>query len=184
MLAWGNAPGQVGSKNSSAASAIHTSGLTFNCVSSMPQSLSHVVIHIVFSTKNREPWLDLDSRPRMHAYVATICRDLGSSNALAGGMADHIHIITTLPRTISAAGFIEHIKKTSSKWIKTIDRRYRDFFWQRGYGAFAVSQSQLKAAMNYVDGQPEHHRTRTFQEEYRELLRKHEVDFDERYLWD
>src|SRR5262245_52478967 len=126
----------------------------------MPQSLSKVILHIIFSTRNREPWLDPNVRPRMHAYLATICRDLGAEVVRVGGVADHVHIITTLPRTVSQADLIEKIKKTSSKWIK----------------AYAVVQ--------YVETQPEHHRIRTFQEEYRELLRRHDLDFDERYVWD
>jgi len=119
----------------------------------------------------------------MHAYLATVCRDLGAALVRVGGVADHVHIVTTLPRTLSQARLIEQIKKASSKWIKTLDARYRGFFWQRGYGAFSVSPSQLEAVLEYVDTQPEHHRTRTFQEEYRQL-RKHGVDFDERYVWD
>jgi REP-associated tyrosine transposase len=89
-----------------------------------------------------------------------------------------------LPRTTSQAEFIEQIKKVSSKWIKELDPRYRGFFWQRGYGAFSISPSQLDMVLRYLQTQEEHHRTRTFQEEYRELLRKHGVDFDERYVWD
>ena len=150
----------------------------------MPQSLSKVIVHIVFSTKDREPWLDENVRPRMHAYLATICRDLGAEFVHVGGVADHVHIITTLPRTLSQAQLIEHTKKTSSKWIKAINTRYRGFSWQRGYGAFSASPSQLETVVQYVDSQLEHHRTRTFQEEYREILRKHRVDFDERYVWD
>ncbi|HZE12441.1 MAG TPA: IS200/IS605 family transposase, partial [Chthoniobacterales bacterium] len=147
----------------------------------MPQSLSKVILHIVFSTKDRDSWLDLTVRPRIHAYLATICRDLGSGFVHVGGVSDHVHIVTTLPRTLSQARMIEDVKKTSSKWIKALDAKYRGFFWQRGYGAFSVSPSQLQAAIKYVDEQQEHHRTRSFQEEYRELLRKHGVDFDERY---
>jgi putative transposase len=147
----------------------------------VPQSLSKVTLHIIFSTKDREPWLGSEVRPRMHAYLATICRDLGGELVRVGGVADHVHIVTTLPRTLSQAQLIEQIKKTSSKWIKTIDASYRGFFWQRGYGAFSVSPSQLEAVLQYVDGQQEHHRTRTFQEEYRELLRTHGVDFDEKF---
>ena len=139
----------------------------------MPQSLSQVILHIIFSTKNREAWLDQATRAQMHAYLATVCRDLGGELVRVGGVADHVHIITTMPRTISQAQMIEQIKKTSSKWIKGLDTRYRGFFWQRGYGAFSVSPSQLQPALKYVDEQEEHHRTRTFQEEYRELLRKH-----------
>ena len=150
----------------------------------MPQSLSKVIVHTIFSTKDREAWLGLDVRPRMHAYLATVCRDLGAEVVRVGGVADHVHIVTTLPRTVSQAQLIEQIKKVSSKWIKKLDARYRGFFWQRGYGAFSVSPSQLEAVMQYVDTQQEHHRTRTFQEEYRELLHKHGLDFDERYVWD
>jgi REP element-mobilizing transposase RayT len=150
----------------------------------MPQSLSKVILHIIFSTKNREPWLDSEVRPRMHAYLATICHDLGADFVRVCGVADHVHIVTTLPRTLSQAQLIEQIKKVSSKWIKALDTRYRGFFWQRGYGAFSVSPSQLDSVLEHVNQQREHHRTRTFQEEYRDFLRKHGVDFDERYVWD
>jgi REP element-mobilizing transposase RayT len=153
-------------------------------ISGMPQSLTKVILHIIFSTKNREPWLESNVRSRIHAYLATVCRDLGAEFTHVGGVADHVHVVTTLPRTLSQAELIEQIKKTSSKWIKTLDVQYHGFFWQRGYGAFSVSPSQLDAVLNYVTAQQEHHRTRTFQEEYRELLRKHGVDFDERYIWD
>jgi REP element-mobilizing transposase RayT len=120
----------------------------------------------------------------MHAYRATICRDVDADLVRVGGVADHVHIVTTLPRTLSQAQLIEQLKKTSSKWIKSLDIRYRGFFWQRGYGAFSVSSSQLDAVLRYIEAQQEHHRTRTFQEEYRELLRKHGMDFDERCVWD
>ena len=150
----------------------------------MPQSLSKVIIHVIFSTKNREPWLDSTIRLRMHAYLATICRDLGGEALCVGGVADHVHIVTTLPRTLSQAQMIEGIKKPSSKWIKALGARYRGFFWQRGYGAFSVSPSQLDAVLQYVGTQEEHHRSCTFQEEYRELLRRHGLEFDERYVWD
>jgi putative transposase len=153
-------------------------------IRAMPQSLSKVILHIIFSTKDREPWLDSNVRSRMDAYLATICRDLGADFVHVGGVSDHVHIVTTLPRTLSQAQFIEQIKKTSSKWIKTVDARYRSFSWQRGYGAFSVSPSQLEGVLRYVKEQPEHHRTHTFQEEYRALLRKHGIDFDERYVWD
>ncbi len=123
----------------------------------MPQSLSKVIVHIIFSTKNREPWLVSNVRPRVHAYVATICRDLGAELVRVGGVADHVHIVTTLPRTVTQAQLIERIKKTSSKWIKALDARYRGFFWQRGYGAFSVSPSQLDAVLHYVETQDEHH---------------------------
>lgn len=150
----------------------------------MPQSLGRVIIHFVFSTKNREPWLDAEVRPRVHAYLATICRDLGGEAFRVGGVADHVHILTTLPRTLSQADMVEALKKTSSKWIKGVATKFGHFYWQRGYGAFSVSPSQLEAVLEYIGTQEEHHRTRTFQEEYREFLHKHGIEFDERYVWD
>jgi REP element-mobilizing transposase RayT len=150
----------------------------------MPQSLSKVILHVIFSTKNREPWLDSGVRRRMHAYLATICRDFGADLVHVGGISDHVHILMTLPRTVSQSELVEKIKKTSSKWIKGLDARYRGFFWQRGYGAFSVSPSQLEAVLAYIGEQQQRHRTRTFQEEYRDMLRKHDLKFDERYLWD
>jgi putative transposase len=182
ILAWGNAPG-LGQEFTSADSAIHLR-VFFGDHFTMPQSLSKVIIHIIFSTKDREAWLDRDVRPRMHAYVATVCRDLNAEALLVGGVADHLHIVTTLPRTFSQAALVETVKKTSSKWIKGLDSKYRQFYWQRGYGAFSVSPSQLNAVLEYVESQEEHHRTRTFQEEYRDFLCKYCVEFDERYVWD
>jgi REP element-mobilizing transposase RayT len=161
-----------------------TSESFHSIIDAIPQSLSRVIVHIIFSTKDREPWLGSDVGPRMHSYLATVCRDLGAELVGVGGVADHVHIVTTLPRTVSQAQLIEQIKRASSKWIKTLEARYRGFFWQRGYGAFSVSPGQLDTMVQYVEAQQEHHRTRTFQEEYRELLRRHGVDFDERYVWD
>ena len=174
----------INPKDNQALKARFTSELFHSIIDAIPQSLSKVIVHIIFSTKDREPWLGLDVRPRMHAYLATVCRDLGAEVVRVGGVADHVHIVTTLPRTVSQAQLIEEIKKASSKWIKTLDARYRGFFWQRGYGAFSVSPSQLDAVVQYVKAQQEHHSTRTFQEEYRGLLRRHGIDFDERYVWD
>ena len=174
---------RVKERSASAESAIHLR-VSFSHHSTMPQSLSKVIIHIIFSTKERAAWLDRDVRPRMHAYVATVCRDLNAEVLRVGGVADHLHIVTTLPRTISQAAMVETLKKTSSKWIKGLDSKYRQFYWQRGYGAFSVSPSQLNAVLEYVESQEEHHRTRSFQEEYRDFLRKYGVEFDERYVWD
>jgi putative transposase len=102
----------------------------------------------------------------------------------SAGVADHVHLVTTLPRTLTQADMLEGLKKKSSKWIKGIAPNYRHFYWQRGYGAFSVSPSQLDPLLQYVEMQEEHHRSRTFQEEYREFLRKHGVGYDERYVWD
>jgi len=100
------------------------------------------------------------------------------------GVSDHVHVVTTLPRTLSQAELIEQIKKPSSKWIKAFGARYRGFSWQRGYAAFSVSPSHLEAVLQYVQRQEVHHRTHTFQDEYRELLRRHNIEFDEQYVWD
>jgi putative transposase len=150
----------------------------------MPQSLSKVILHVVFSTKERHPWIERTVRSRLHTYLATVCRDMGADLVVIGGAADHVHIITTLPRTVSQAELVERIKKTSSKWIKSLDLRYRGFFWQRGYSAFSVSASQLGSVVRYVETQENHHRIRTFKEEYREMLKKHGIAFDERFVWD
>jgi len=150
----------------------------------MPQSLSQVILHVVFSTKDRRPWLDPAIRPRMHAYLATVCRDCGCPAYRVGGAADHVHIAARLARTLSQAELLEKIKKTSSAWIKTQGGQYSSFFWQGGYGDFSIGWSQLEELVGYIDRQEQHHRTQTFQEEYRTLLQKYRVEFDERYVWD
>jgi putative transposase len=150
----------------------------------MPQSLSQVIVHVVSSTKDRRPWLDSEIRSRMHAYLATVCRDCGCEAYRVGGTADHVHLATRLSRTISQAGLLEQIKKTSSVWIKTQGAQYSDFHWQNGYGDFSIGWSQLEDLARYIDNQEQHHRVRTFQEEYRDLLQKYHIEFDEKYVWD
>ena len=150
----------------------------------MPQSLSQVILHIVFSTKERRPWLNPEIRPRLHAYLATLCRDCGCEAYRVGGAADHVHIAARLDRTITQADLLEKIKKTSSAWLKRQGSQYREFFWQGGYGDFSIGWSQLEELLRYIDHQEQHHRRQTFQEEYRDLLMKYRVQFDERYVWD
>jgi putative transposase len=150
----------------------------------MPQSLSQIIVHIVFSTKDRRPWLDPAIRSRMHAYLATLCRDQNCEAYRVGGVADHAHIAARLGRTVSQAELLEKIKKTSSAWIKDQGKQYEGFYWQGGYGCFSIGWSQLEDLVHYIDHQEEHHRTRTFQEEYRNFLKKYRVQFDERYVWD
>jgi len=150
----------------------------------MPQSLSQVILHVVFSTKDRRPWLDPAIRPRMHAYLATLCRDCDCPAYRVGGAADHVHIATRLARTLSQADLLEKIKKTSSAWIKAQGEQYASFFWQGGYGDSSIGWSQSEDLVRYIDRQEQHHRTQTFQEEYRTLLQKYRVEFDERYVWD
>jgi putative transposase len=150
----------------------------------MPQSLSKVILHVVFSTKNREKTIPSHLRPKLHAYLAGICRAKGSQAYRVGGPEDHIHIACTLPRTLTMAKLLEEIKKSSSIWMKQQEQGIAYFSWQAGYGIFSLGQSQLPALLQYIDNQEEHHRTRTFKEELLELLEKYGVEYDEKYLWD
>ena len=151
----------------------------------MPQSLARIVLHVIFSTKNRVPFLkNVDLRSRFHAYLAGTLRQLDCEPILVNGVEDHIHILCNLSRTISVAKLIEEVKKNSSKWIKEQEPTYHDFFWQSGYGAFSVSQSNVERVREYVATQEDHHRKVSFQDEFRALCRKHGIEFDERYVWD
>jgi putative transposase len=151
----------------------------------MPQSLARIVLHFVFSTKNRVPFLkDLDRRSRLHAYLAGILQSLDCEPILINGVEDHVHILCNFSRTITVAGLVEEVKKSSSKWMKEQRPAYRDFFWQSGYGAFSVSQSNVEQVRAYVASQEEHHRKQSFQDEFRTLCRKHGIEIDERYVWD
>jgi putative transposase len=150
----------------------------------MPQSLSYLLTHIVFSTKDRTPVLDATVRPALHAYLATVARNVDCECFRVGGVADHVHLAVRLSRTIAMAQLIEELKTSSSKWIKTQSPALSSFAWQRGYGAFSVGPSDLDALLHYIDTQEEHHRTRTFQDEYRAFLKKYRIEYDERYVWD
>jgi putative transposase len=150
----------------------------------MPQSFASIIIQIVFSTKDRAPWLDDLIRPRMHAYLAEVCRDATDVMFAVGGVADHVHIATALPRTLTVADLVEKPKVASSMWIKEASSAHAGFYWQRGYGAFSVGASGKDALVEYVLNQEENHRQRSFQDEYRGLLTKYGVTWDERYVWD
>ena len=150
----------------------------------MPQSFASIIVQIVFSTKDRTPWLDDTIRPKLHAYLATVCREVTGVVYAVGGVADHVHIACVLPRTVTVADIVEKVKVSSSLWIKEIDPKYAGFHWQRGYGTFSVGASGKDALVKYVENQEEHHRTRTFQDEYRALLTKYGIEWDERYVWD
>ena len=150
----------------------------------MPQSLSFLLIHIVFSTKDRAAVLDSTVRPSLHAYLATVARGADCECYRVGGVADHVHLAVRLSRTVTTAKLVEELKTSSSKWLKTQSPGLAAFSWQRGYGAFSVGPSDLDALRNYIDDQEEHHRTRTFQDEYRVFLTKYGIGFDERHVWD
>ena len=151
----------------------------------MPQSLSAVYIHLVFSTKERRPFLrDRDVRDALHRQVGGISKTLDCSPIIVGGTEDHIHLLARFGRTITQADWVKELKRVSNLWLKEQGRTYADFQWQGGYADFSVSPSNLERVKKYIANQEEHHRKVTFQDELRALLRKHNVDWDERYVWD
>ncbi len=150
----------------------------------MPQSLDNIVLHVVFSTKDRMALLGDSVRPSLHAYLATLVRDSGCECPRVGGVADHVHLAVRFSRTLTVAALVETLKTASSKWLKKTFPYLSGFAWQRGYGVFSVGPTDLEALVAYIDHQDEHHRSRSFQEEYRAFLKKYAVSFDERYVWD
>jgi REP element-mobilizing transposase RayT len=150
----------------------------------MAQSLSNILVHVVFSTKDRRPVIDPSVQPGLHRYIGGICGNLACPSLGVGGTADHVHLCVDLSRTVTVARLVEEIKKRSSKWMKTQGDRHRAFTWQTGYGAFSVGQSTLPALRAYIGDQEEHHKGRDFKAEFRALLERYHVAFDERYLWD
>ena len=153
----------------------------------MPQSLNKVIIHMVFSTKDRRPFIDADIKPRLHAFMSKCLREIESPQSQAyrvGGVEDHVHIAASLPRTVTIATMFEIVKKESSKWIKKQGAQYRDFHWQNGYGNFSVAPSQLDQLIQYIENQEEHHKHVSFQDEFRNLLQKYQIEYDEKYVWD
>ena len=150
----------------------------------MPQSLSNVVIHIVFSTKHRMPMLHAHIRPALFAYLATVTRSMQCDCLRVGGVADHVHIAVRLSRTVTIAELVEALKTSSSKWLKTQSPDLAQFSWQRGYGAFSVDPSALPILLRYIDRQEEHHRKRSYVQEYRSVLKQYDIEHDERYMWD
>jgi REP element-mobilizing transposase RayT len=151
----------------------------------MPQSLAQIYIHIIFSTKERQPFLWDDAfRKATHAYLAGICKQQESPAVVIGGVADHVHILSRLGRTIDLATLVREIKRDSSKWIQENEPKLRGFHWQAGYGVFSISPSHVNALTRYIENQEEHHRVVTFQEEFRRICKKYGVEIDERYAWD
>jgi len=150
----------------------------------MPQSLSSILIHLVFSTKNREPFITPTVESELHPYMATIFHDHRSPSLVIDGTSDHVHTLFALGRTITIADLVEEVKTNSSKWIKTKGHEFKNFHWQKGYGAFSIGQSNVGALKRYIHSQKQHHRRVTFEDEYRNFLKRYEVEYDERYVWD
>ena len=151
----------------------------------MPQSLSAVYIHLVFSTKERRPWLrDANLRSSLHAYLGGVSKSLQCPPLLVGGTEDHVHLLARFGRTITQAEWVKESKRVSNLWLQEQQPDFRDFEWQGGYADFSVSQSNLAQVEKYIAEQEEHHRKMTFQEELRAFFRKHQIEWDERYVWD
>ncbi len=137
----------------------------------------------MFSTKHRAPQISADLQPRLFEYMGGIVRNQSSVLVAAGAVPDHVHLLVSLARTISVADLVRLVKTNSSKWIHD-ELSFPEFQWQDGYGAFAVSYSNVESVKSYLANQAEHHRQQTFQEEFLELLRRHELTWDDRYVWD
>jgi REP element-mobilizing transposase RayT len=150
----------------------------------MPQSFACLHVHIVFSTKHRQPFITTELRPRLHEYLGGIFRELSCPLIAAGGMEDHVHLLTSLSRTSSIASVVKTIKANSSGWIHREFKALSEFQWQQGYGAFAISYSNIGAVKEYIAHQEEHHSRMSFQVEFREFLRRHGIEWDEQYIWD
>ena len=150
----------------------------------MGQSLVKNYIHIVFSTKHRIHMIDDAIENELYAYLGGICNNLECQVLKVGGYTNHIHILCLLSKKITLAKLLAEVKANSSRWMKTKGEKYQNFYWQDGYGAFSVRQSELQVVSNYIANQKEHHNKRSFKDEYREVLKEHGVEFDEKYVWD
>lgn len=150
----------------------------------MAHTYINLVVHVIYSTKDRHPHIDPDLRSRLSAYLGGVIRDIGGVPLIVNGTADHTHQLMSIAATRSIAEIVRLVKANSSKWVHETFPAKRGFAWQSGYGAFSVSQSNVDAVRQYIADQEEHHRTVTFQEEYLAFLRRHGIAFDERYVWE
>jgi REP element-mobilizing transposase RayT len=150
----------------------------------MSQSLARVLVHLVFSTKNRAPVLTPEIRAELHPYLSVVLTNDGCPSLRVGGVEDHVHLLFALSRTRTISQVVENAKTSSSKWLKTKGPALADFHWQNGYGIFSVSQSNADEVVDYIIRQEEHHQKMTFQEEFRRFLERYQVEYDERYVWD
>jgi putative transposase len=151
----------------------------------MAQSLSRILLHLVFSTKERRPFLrDHTFRNEMHHYIGGVLNGFDCPPIIVGGVEDHLHVLCVLSRTCAPADMVKEIKRSSSPWIKTRAPEFADFAWQNGYGIFSIGFSQLEEARRYIADQEQHHHKLTFQDEFRRLLQRYEVTFNEAYVWD
>jgi putative transposase len=151
----------------------------------MSQSLAKILVHTVFSTKNRHPFLkDRALGDEMHAYLGGILSNLGCQPIIVGGVEDHVHLFCALARTCNPADMVKEVKRGSSLWIKSKGAGLQDFGWQNGYGIFSIGFSQIQMVKSYIAKQEEHHRKISYQDEFRALLQRYEIEYDERYVWE
>ncbi len=150
----------------------------------MSRTFLQLFVHIVFSTKGRAPLIVPDLKPELHAYLGGLMRELKGKAHAINGMEDHVHLLVSLPPTLSLADMLRFLKSNSCKWVHEKWPQRSSFAWQFGYGAFSVSKSNVAEVEDYIRNQGEHHRKLTFQEEFVSFLRKHEIEYDERYIWD
>ncbi|MCC5919766.1 MAG: IS200/IS605 family transposase [Cyclobacteriaceae bacterium] len=150
----------------------------------MGQSLVQNYLHIVFSTKNRKPYINSSIDEKLYAYLSGTCNELESPCLSVGGYKDHVHLLCKLSKKLALTTFLSKIKSSSSKWIKTNGAEFSNFYWQDGYGAFSVNPTEVNLVIDYIKRQSEHHQKKTFQDEYRAFLKKYKVDYDEKYIWD
>lgn len=149
----------------------------------MGQSLVKNYLHIVFSTKNRKPLIDEDIENELYSYLAGICNKLECYPIKVGGYTNHVHVLCNLSKKMTLVKLMEELKSHSSKWIKTKGDKYSNFYWQDGYGAFSVNPREVEVVVKYIENQKEHHRKKSFQEEFVAFLEKYNVEFDEKYIW-
>lgn len=139
--------------------------------------------HFVFSTKNRTPLISNDIKERLCAYIGGIIKELGGILIEINTMPEHIHFYVYMPKTVSVSKFMEIVKANSSKWVHTTFPEKRDFGWQDGYGAFSVSKSSEEKVIQYIRDQQHHHRKKSFQEEFIDMLNKYDIAYDVKYIW-
>ncbi|MBP89441.1 MAG: transposase [Planctomycetaceae bacterium] len=150
----------------------------------MSQSLVKNLIHLVYSTKHRQSWIPKDVNGDFYAYQAGIFREWESPALVIGSMEDHVHALFSLSKNHALKRIVEEVKKGSSKWMKAEGSKNSEFYWQSGYAGFSVSQSNVPEVRRYIENQEEHHRKMSFQDELRALLKRHGIEYDERYVWD
>jgi len=150
----------------------------------MSQALAKIYLHLIFSTKNRERSLPEDIGADLHSYMGGILNGLGCSPIEINSELDHVHVLFAMTRTETVSNVVGQLKKSSNDWLRNRNPQFRDFYWQGGYGVFSVSQSNVEEVRQYIRGQREHHKQVSFQDEFRSFLKRYEIEFDERYVWD